>query len=164
MTGFFFTLLLAVLATIAFDAGGERFQLTTSVSWIPDFGVDFALGVIIFILGLLVSIALHEVGHLVPAKRFGVKVPEYFVGFGRTLWSTTRGETEYGIKALPLGGYVRLAGMYPPARRTDGRNTLVEEARAEARADLRPGAGRLQALLSVERRLVYSDEVEISAG
>lgn len=117
--------------------------------------MDFALGVIIFILGLLVSIALHEVGHLVPAKRFGVKVPEYFVGFGRTLWSTTRGETEYGIKALPLGGYVRLAGMYPPARRTDGRNTLVEEARAEARADLRPGEEhRAFSALSVPRKIV----------
>ena len=78
--------------------------------------MDFALGVIIFILGLLVSIALHEVGHLVPAKRFGVKVPEYFVGFGRTLWSTMRGETEYGIKLFPLGGFVRLLGMYPPTK------------------------------------------------
>lgn len=122
--------------------------------------MDFALGVIIFIVGLLISIALHEVGHLVPAKRFGVKVPEYFVGFGRTLWSTTRGETEYGIKALPLGGYVRLAGMYPPARpgtagRTDGRPSLAEEARAEARADLGPGEEhRAFSALSVPRKMV----------
>lgn len=64
---------------------------------------------------IMASIALHEVGHLVPAKIFGVRVPKYFVGFGKTLWSTRRGETEYGIKLLPLGGYVRLMGMYPPA-------------------------------------------------
>ena len=121
--------------------------------------MDFALGVIIFLVGLLVSIALHEVGHLVPAKRFGVKVPEYFVGFGRTLWSTTRGETEYGVKLLPLGGYVRLAGMYPPARevarRPDGLPTLAEEARAEARADLGPGEeARAFSALTVPRKLV----------
>ena len=64
---------------------------------------------------IMASIALHEVGHLVPAKIFGVRVPKYFVGFGKTLWSTRRGETEYGVKLLPLGGYVRLMGMYPPA-------------------------------------------------
>ncbi|MGM0385813.1 MAG: site-2 protease family protein, partial [Actinomycetota bacterium] len=122
--------------------------------------MDYALGVIIFIVGLLISIALHEVGHLVPAKLFGVKVPEYFVGFGRTLWSTTRGETVYGVKALPLGGYVRLAGMYPPAtgepaRRPNGELTLVEEARADARADLRPGEeDRAFSALSVPRKLV----------
>ena len=64
--------------------------------------------------------ALHEVGHLVPAKIFGVRVPEYFVGFGRRIWSTRRGETEYGIKWIPLGGYVRLLGMYPPPSRAAG--------------------------------------------
>jgi RIP metalloprotease RseP len=63
-----------------------------------------------------VSIALHEVGHLVPAKRFGVKCTQYMVGFGPTVWSTRVGETEYGLKAIPLGGYVRMIGMFPPAR------------------------------------------------
>ncbi len=122
--------------------------------------MDYALGVIIFIVGLLISIALHEVGHLVPAKVFGVKVPEYFVGFGRTLWSTTRGETVYGIKALPLGGYVRLAGMYPPAsgepaRKANGDLTLAEEARADARSDLLPGEeDRAFSALTVPRKLV----------
>ncbi|OKL55138.1 hypothetical protein BSZ39_00080 [Bowdeniella nasicola] len=76
----------------------------------------YLIGIGLLIIGLLVSIALHEIGHMAPAKRFGVKVPQYFVGFGPTLWSTKRGETEYGIKAIPLGGYVRLAGMYPPER------------------------------------------------
>src|ERR1035438_9376092 len=54
---------------------------------------------------------LHESGHFVMAKRFGMKCTRYFVGFGPTLWSTWRGETEYGIKALPLGGFVKIVGM-----------------------------------------------------
>lgn len=77
--------------------------------------VAFALG---FFALIMASVALHEVGHMVPAKLFGVRVPKYFVGFGPTLWSTTRGETEYGFKWFPLGGFVRLMGMYPP--RPDG--------------------------------------------
>ncbi len=71
-------------------------------------------GILIVILGILLSIALHEIGHLVPAKLFGVRVTQYMVGFGRTVWSRRRGETEYGIKAIPLGGYVAMIGMYPP--------------------------------------------------
>ncbi len=73
----------------------------------------YVIGVLVLVLGVLVSIALHEVGHMVPAKRFGVRVSQYMVGFGPTLWSRTRGEPEYGIKAIPAGGYVRLIGMYP---------------------------------------------------
>ena len=68
---------------------------------------------------IMASVALHEIGHMVPAKLFGVRVPQYFVGFGPTLWSTVRGETEYGVKGFPLGGFVRLLGMYPP--RQDGK-------------------------------------------
>lgn len=73
-------------------------------------------GVLVVALGLGLSIALHEVGHLVPAKRFGVKVTQYMVGFGPTVLSRRRGETEYGVKALPLGGYIRMIGMFPPRR------------------------------------------------
>ena len=76
----------------------------------------YTLGVVVFFVGLMVSIGLHEVGHMWPAKRFDVKVTEYFVGFGRRVWSFRRGETEYGIKAIPLGGYVKLVGMLPPAK------------------------------------------------
>ena len=76
----------------------------------------YLLGVVLFAVGVAASIALHELGHLVPAKRFGVKVTQYFVGFGKTVWSTRRGETEYGLKAVPLGGYVKLVGMLPPAK------------------------------------------------
>ena len=72
-------------------------------------------GVLLFILGLAASIGLHEFGHLIPAKKFGVKVPRYFVGFGPTVFSRQIGETEYGVKAIPLGGYVKLVGMLPPA-------------------------------------------------
>ena len=69
------------------------------------------LGWVIFVVALLFSVMLHETGHFVAAKKFGMKVTQYFVGFGTTLWSTTRGETEYGIKVLPFGGFVKIVGM-----------------------------------------------------
>jgi membrane-associated protease RseP (regulator of RpoE activity) len=69
------------------------------------------LGWIIFIFALLFSIMLHEAGHFVTAKKFGMKVTQFFVGFGQTLWSWTRGETEYGVKVVPAGGYVKIVGM-----------------------------------------------------
>jgi membrane-associated protease RseP (regulator of RpoE activity) len=74
----------------------------------------YTLGVLLFAVGVAVSIGLHEAGHLVPGKLFNVKVTQFFVGFGRTLWSKRRGETEYGLKAIPLGGYCKLVGMLPP--------------------------------------------------
>ena len=68
----------------------------------------------IFMLGAVVaSIMIHEAGHYFTARATGMKATEFFFGFGPKLWSTTRGETEYGIKAFPLGGYVRIAGMNP---------------------------------------------------
>jgi membrane-associated protease RseP (regulator of RpoE activity) len=73
--------------------------------------MSFLLGVVIFVLALLVSVMLHETGHFVMAKRFHMKATKYFVGFGQTLWSRQRGETEYGIKVLPLGGFVKIIGM-----------------------------------------------------
>lgn len=81
----------------------------------------YALGVVLFIVGISLSIALHELGHLIPAKRFGVKVTHYMVGFGPTLFSRRRGETEYGIKAFPLGGFIAMPGMYPPLEATSAR-------------------------------------------
>jgi membrane-associated protease RseP (regulator of RpoE activity) len=72
------------------------------------------LGALIFLVAILVSIGLHELGHMIPAKRFGGKVTQYFIGFGPTIWSRQRGETEYGLKAIPLGGYVKIVGMLPP--------------------------------------------------
>lgn len=73
----------------------------------------FLLGAVAFVFALLVSVMLHEAGHLIPAKRFGMKASQYFVGFGPTLWSWRRGETEYGIKALLLGGFVKIVGYTP---------------------------------------------------
>jgi membrane-associated protease RseP (regulator of RpoE activity) len=71
------------------------------------------LVIVLFIVAILLVVLVHESGHFFTAKGFGIKVEEFFVGFGPRLWSTRRGETEYGIKALPLGGYVRIAGMNP---------------------------------------------------
>jgi membrane-associated protease RseP (regulator of RpoE activity) len=77
--------------------------------------IAFVIGVVLMVVGLAVSIALHELGHLVPAKKFGVRVGQYMIGFGPTLWSRRIGETQYGFKAIPLGGYISMAGMYPPS-------------------------------------------------
>ncbi len=95
----------------------------------------YILGILIVVIGLAVSIGLHEIGHLVPAKLFGVKVTQYMIGFGKTLFSRRKGETEYGVKAIPLGGYIAMTGMYPPAKpgealrpsTTGFLNTVVQE-------------------------------------
>ncbi|MDT0166288.1 site-2 protease family protein [Actinotalea sp. AC32] len=121
----------------------------------------YAVGLLVLVVGLMVSIALHEVGHMVPAKRFGVRVSQYMVGFGPTLWSRTRGETEYGVKAIPLGGYVRLVGMFPPAhvvgapRRTGRLAELVDAAREASAEEIRPGEDhRAFYRLSTPKKLV----------
>jgi RIP metalloprotease RseP len=75
--------------------------------------VSDSFGILIFAVSILVVVLVHESGHFFTAKAFGIKVEEFFVGFGPRLWSTRRGETEYGVKLLPLGGYVRIAGMNP---------------------------------------------------
>ncbi|TWD14384.1 membrane-associated protease RseP (regulator of RpoE activity) [Marihabitans asiaticum] len=124
----------------------------------------YVAGVIIVFVGIALSIALHEIGHLVPAKRFGVRVPQYMVGFGPTVWSRRRGETEYGVKAIPLGGYIRMIGMFPPKAgdepgqvRTSstGRfSQLADEARAQSFEELRPGdEHRLFYRLSVPKKI-----------
>jgi len=74
-------------------------------------GWAFVLGIALFVLGILISVILHEAGHFLTAKSFGMKATQFFVGFGPTLWSTVRGETEYGVKALPFGAFVRITGM-----------------------------------------------------
>jgi membrane-associated protease RseP (regulator of RpoE activity) len=75
--------------------------------------VSGTVGILLFVLIILVVIVVHEAGHFAFAKVFGIKVQEFFVGFGPRLWSFRRGETEYGVKAIPLGGYVRILGMNP---------------------------------------------------
>jgi len=99
----------------------------------------YLLGVVIVVIGLALSIGLHEIGHLLPAKAFGVKVTQYMIGFGPTLWSRRKGETEYGVKAIPLGGYISMIGMFPPAKKggkvqvssTGFFNQLVQEGAPE---------------------------------
>ena len=71
------------------------------------------LGILVFVGGIFLMILVHEAGHYFAAKRYGIKVDEFFLGFGPRIWSFRRGETEYGLKAIPLGGYVRIAGMNP---------------------------------------------------
>jgi membrane-associated protease RseP (regulator of RpoE activity) len=71
----------------------------------------FLFGVLVFVVALFTSVMLHEFGHFATAKRFGMRVTQFFIGFGRTLWSTFRGETEYGVKVLPFGGFVKITGM-----------------------------------------------------
>jgi membrane-associated protease RseP (regulator of RpoE activity) len=73
----------------------------------------YITGIILFALAILISVSLHEAGHMLTAKGFGMKVTRYFVGFGPTLWSFQRGETEYGVKGIPLGGFVKITGMTP---------------------------------------------------
>ena len=70
------------------------------------------IGWVIFLVALLFSVMVHEAGHFATAKKFGMKVTRFFVGFGPTLWSIQRGETEYGIKALPFGGFCKIVGMH----------------------------------------------------
>ncbi|MBH0010330.1 RIP metalloprotease [Salinibacterium sp. SWN1162] len=98
----------------------------------------YILGILVVLVGLAVSIGLHEIGHLLPAKLFGVRVSQYMIGFGPTIFSRKRGETEYGVKAIPLGGYISMAGMFPPGKAEGASRTattgvfqaLVQDARS----------------------------------
>ena len=123
------------------------------------------LGWLIFLVGIGFSIGLHEVGHLLPAKAFGVKVTQYMVGFGPTVWSRHRGETEYGVKVVPLGGYIRMIGMYPPAPGSDGTmlrasttgrfSALIDDARKQSLEEVTPDAvDRVFYKLPVRKRIV----------
>ncbi|QDP96274.1 PDZ domain-containing protein [Microlunatus elymi] len=103
-------------------------------------------GAVLFFAMIMISVALHEIGHLIPGKLFGVKTTQYMVGFGKTLWSTRRGETEYGVKAVPLGGYCKFVGMYPPdphsgkmrSTRTGIFQSIADQAREAEWEDIRP--------------------------
>lgn len=123
------------------------------------------IGVAVIVIGIAMSIALHEAGHLIPAKRFGVKVTQFMIGFGPTVWSRRRGETEYGLKAIPLGGFVRMIGMFPPRPGDDpstlrvsstGRfSQLADQARKESAQEVAPeDADRVFYKLSPWRKIV----------
>jgi membrane-associated protease RseP (regulator of RpoE activity) len=72
---------------------------------------SYALGALGFVVALLISVTLHEGGHFLTARRYGMKATQFFVGFGPTLWSRQTGETEWGVKAIPAGGFVKIVGM-----------------------------------------------------
>lgn len=93
----------------------------------------YLAGILFIVLGIGVSIGIHEIGHLLPAKFFGVKVTRYMIGFGPTLYSKTVGETEYGLKAFPLGGYIAMLGMYPPAKKPETRTGFFRDMISQAR-------------------------------
>lgn len=95
----------------------------------------YTVGVLVIVVGLALSIGLHELGHFLPAKKFGVKVTEFFIGFGKRLWSRTKGETEYGIKLIPLGGYVRMTGMYPDQQKLEAGRAKKGEPEIEVIVD-----------------------------
>ncbi|PTT13484.1 zinc metalloprotease [Microbacterium sp. HMWF026] len=124
--------------------------------------ITFLIGVLVLVIGLAVSIALHEIGHLLPAKLFGVRVGQYMIGFGPTLWSKRIGETEYGFKALPLGGFISMAGMFPPApddaepgrKRSRFFATMVQDARDANAETLIAADDRVFYKLPVYKRII----------
>ena len=93
----------------------------------------YIAGIVFIVIGIGVSIGIHEIGHLVPAKLFGVKVTKYMIGFGPTLYSKKVGETEYGLKAFPLGGYIAMLGMYPPAKKPETKKGFFQDMISQAR-------------------------------
>ncbi|MCX6444711.1 MAG: M50 family metallopeptidase [Actinobacteria bacterium] len=99
------------------------------------------LGIIAFVVALLFSVMVHEFGHYLTARKFGMKVSEFFLGFGKRLWSFTRGETEFGIKAIPAGGYCRIEGMTPQDRMPAGEEGRAFFAASSLRKLIVLGAG-----------------------
>jgi len=127
----------------------------------------YIVGIVIVVLGVAISIGLHEIGHLVPAKLFKVRVGQYMIGFGPTLFSRKKGETEYGIKAIPLGGYISMAGMYPPARAgerplTSGTDAFPAEREYEAEESGRRRGGFIRAMVQ-DARTASADAIPVGA-
>ena len=123
------------------------------------------VGIAVLALGLTISVGLHELGHLFPARKFGAAVPEYSIGFGPKLWSKRKGDTTYALKAIPAGGSVRILGMLPPAgegaptTKRNGQLTLAEEARRQSKEELEDAAaagikGKPFYTLSTPKKLV----------
>jgi membrane-associated protease RseP (regulator of RpoE activity) len=111
------------------------------------------LGITLFVLALMLAIFLHEGGHFATAKFFGMKVERFFLGFGPTVWSFRRGETEYGIKALPLGGFCKIAGMSP--YENDG-NFLEEDRSAQTGAEPTPPERQFRSKPAWQRSIVLA--------
>ncbi len=117
----------------------------------------YILGIVAVIFGIALSIGLHELGHYLPAKKFGVRVKQFMVGFGPTVKSWRRGETEFGFKAIPLGGYILMTGMFPPERKPYRGlfSKWINEARAAEREDIQQSdAGREFYALAPYKKLI----------
>jgi membrane-associated protease RseP (regulator of RpoE activity) len=111
------------------------------------------LGITLFVLALMLAIFLHEGGHFATAKFFGMKVERFFLGFGPTIWSFRRGETEYGIKALPLGGFCKIAGMSPYE---NDANLLEEDRSATQPAEPTPPERQFRSKPAWQRSIVLA--------
>ena len=92
-------------------AGNDRIRLVLLVGAVVSFGLIGGLSGLVVVSSFVVMLVLHELGHLVVARLSGMQVTEFFIGFGPRLWSVRRGETTYGVKAIPAGAYVRITGM-----------------------------------------------------
>ena len=99
------------------------------------------LGILAFIFALLFSVMVHEFGHYLTARRFGMRVSEFFLGFGKRIWSYQRGETEFGIKAIPAGGYCRIEGMTPDDEMPEGESHRAFYLASSAKKLIVLGAG-----------------------
>ena len=110
-----------------------------------------------FILSFSILVVLHELGHFLPAKAFGVRVKQFMIGFGPTVKSWRKGDTEFGLKAIPLGGYILMTGMYPPEKKPYNGlfSSWIKEARTAERSDvLESDENRQFHKLSVPKKLV----------
>jgi RIP metalloprotease RseP len=99
------------------------------------------LGILAFVVALLFSVMVHEFGHYLTARKFGMRVSEFFLGFGKRIWSFTRGETEFGLKAIPAGGYCRIEGMTPQDQMAEGEEGRAFFAASSAKKLIVLGAG-----------------------
>jgi len=121
---------------------------------------EILIGILVVLLGVGFSIGVHELFHMIPAKLFGVRVDKYMIGFGPTIFSRQIGETLYGLKLLPLGGFCRMVGMLPPAPpghvpQRGYFGEVVAQAREESVAEIKPGEeGRAFYNLSAPKKVL----------
>ena len=99
------------------------------------------LGILAFVVALLFSVMVHEFGHYITARKYGMWVSEFFVGFGKRIWSVQRGETEFGVKAIPAGGYCKIEGMSPSDELPEGQEDRAFYKASSAKKLVVLGAG-----------------------
>jgi len=101
------------------------------------------LGIVAFVVALLFSVMVHEFGHYITARKYGMWVSEFFVGFGKRIWSVQRGETEFGVKAIPAGGYCKIEGMSPSDDLPEGQEDRAFYKASSAKKLVVLGAGSI---------------------